>query len=113
MNCARTVSVLCVILSSAISSTSAQGLDVVGFDPTPVRISSPRRSESRPVSSMDLLLIKDEKGVSISPDGKYVAFVVGQAMYETNDYRSGMYIVGTAPGTAPICLGTAGSPRWD
>ena len=62
---------------------------------------------------MDLLEIRDEKGVSISPDGKYVAFVVGQAVYETNSYRSGLYIVGTAPGNAPVCLGTAGAPRWD
>jgi dipeptidyl aminopeptidase/acylaminoacyl peptidase len=62
---------------------------------------------------MDLLQIRDEKGVSISPDGKYVAFVVGQAVYETNSYRSGLYIVGTAPGSAPVCLGTAGAPRWD
>jgi dipeptidyl aminopeptidase/acylaminoacyl peptidase len=51
--------------------------------------------------------------VSISPDGKWVAFVVGQAVYESNSYRSGLYIIGTAPGSAPLCLGTAGAPRWD
>jgi dipeptidyl aminopeptidase/acylaminoacyl peptidase len=62
---------------------------------------------------MDLLEIRDEKGVSISPDGKYVAFVVGQAVYESNSYRSGLYIVRTVPGNAPVCLGTAGAPRWD
>jgi len=51
--------------------------------------------------------------VSISPDGRYVAFVVGQAVYETNSYRSGLYVVGSAAGSVPICLGTAGAPRWD
>src|SRR5258708_16179398 len=109
MNYARSASVLFFLLSSAILSARAQDFNVVGFDPTPVRIPSPEKGEPRSATSMDLLEIRDEKGVSISPDGKYVAFVVGQAVYETNSYRSGMYIVGTAPGSAPICLGTAGA----
>ncbi len=113
MNYARSVSVLCFLLSSAILSTRAQDFDVVGFDPTPMRITSIEKGESRPVTSMDLLEIRDVKGVGISPDGKYVAFVVGQAVYETNGYRSGLYIVRTAPGSAPVCLGTAGAPRLD
>jgi dipeptidyl aminopeptidase/acylaminoacyl peptidase len=113
MNYARSASVLFFLLSSAILLARAQDFNVVGFDPTPVRIPSLEKGESRPVTSRDLLGIRDEKGVSISPDGKYVAFVVGQAVYETNSYRSGLYIVGTAPGSAPVCLGTAGAPRWD
>ncbi len=113
MNYARSVRVLCFLLLSALVSARAQDFDAVGFDPTPVRIPSLEKSEPRPVTSMDLLQIRDEKGVSISPNGKYVAFVVGQAVYETNSYRSGLYIVGTAPGSAPVCLGTAGAPRPD
>ncbi|MGA2605931.1 MAG: Atxe2 family lasso peptide isopeptidase [Halobacteriota archaeon] len=113
MNYARSASVLFFLLSSAILSAGAQDFDAVGFDPTPVRIPSLEKSKRRPVSSMDLLEIRDEKGVSISPDGKYVAFVAGQAVYETNGYQSGLYVVGTAPGSAPVCLGTAGAPRWD
>lgn len=113
MNYARSVTVLCLLLSSAIVSARAQDFNVVGFDPTPVRIPSFQKGEPRRVTSMDLVMIRDEKGVSISPDGKYVAFVVGQATYETNSYRSGLYIVGTALGSAPVCLGTAGAPRWD
>jgi len=112
MNYRRGVSVLFFVLSSAILSTGAQNFDVVGFDSTPVRIPSIKKGESRPVTSMDLLEIRDQMGVSISPDGKYVAFVAAQAVYETNSYRSGMYIVGTASGSTPICLGTAGAPRW-
>jgi dipeptidyl aminopeptidase/acylaminoacyl peptidase len=113
MKYARCASVLCFLLSSTIFSVRAQEFEAVAFDATPVRIPSLERSEPRPVTSMDLLEIRDEKGVSISPDGKYVAFVVGQAAYETNSYRSGLYIVGTAPGSAPVCLGTAGAPHWD
>src|SRR5271156_6085852 len=113
MNYAGHARVLFFILSSSVLSTRAQDFNTVGFDPTPVRIPSVEKGQSRPVTNIDLLEIRDEKGVSISPDGKYVAFVVGQAMYETNSYRSGLYIVGTAPGSAPVCLGTAGAPRWD
>ncbi len=113
MNYVRSASVLCFLLWSAILSVRAQDFDAVGFDPKPVRIPSLEKGESRPITSMDLLEIRDEKGVSISPDGKYVAFVVGQAVYETNSYRSGLYIVGTALGSPSVCLGTAGAPRWD
>jgi dipeptidyl aminopeptidase/acylaminoacyl peptidase len=113
MNYGCSASVLCFLLLNGILSAGAQQFDSVGFDPTPVRIPSVRKGEPRPVTSMDLLEIRDQKGVSISPDGKYVAFVVGQAVYETNGYRSGMYIVGTGSGNAPACLGTAGAPNWD
>src|SRR5579859_1455583 len=113
MNYACGASVLCLLLSSAMLSARAQDFNDVAFDPTPVRIPSLEKGEPRPITNMDLLEIRDEKGVSISPDGKYAAFVVGQAVYETNSYRSGMYIVGTTPGSTPICLGTAGAPRWD
>lgn len=112
MNYACSASVLSFLLLNAILS-AAQEFDSVGFDPTPVRIPSARKDEPRPVTSMDLLEIRDQKGVSISPDGKYVAFVVGQAVYETNSYRSGMYVVGTGAGSVPVCLGTAGAPKWD
>ncbi len=113
MNYARSASVLFFLLSSAILSARAQDFNIVRFDPTPVRIPSLEKGEPRPVTSRDLLEIRDEKGVGISPDGKYVGFVVGQAVYETNSYRSGLYIVGTALGSAPICLGTAGAPSRD
>lgn len=114
MNYACNASVLCFLLWGAILPAGAQEFDAVGFDPTPVRIpSNEKREPRRPVTSMDLLEIRDVEGVSISADAKYIALVVGQAAYETNGYRSGMYVVPTALGSAPVCLGTAGAPRWD
>jgi dipeptidyl aminopeptidase/acylaminoacyl peptidase len=110
---ARSVTTLFLLLSSAVLTAGAQELNAVAFDPTPVRLPPLDKGQSRPVTSKDLLEIRDQKGVSISPDGRYVAFVVGQAVYETNSYRSGLYIVGSAAGSVPICLGTAGTPRWD
>jgi len=113
MRYVRGVSALCVALASGILSCGAQDRDPVGFDPTPVRISSIENSPSRPVTSMDLLAIRDVRGASISPDGKYVAFVVVQAVYKTNAYRTALYTIETAKGKAPTCLGSAGAIRWD
>ena len=84
-----------------------------GFDPTPVEIPDIHKTAPRPVTSMDLLTLRDFHGIQISPDGKHVAFVLGQAVYESNSYRSGLFVVGTQEGSKPISLGTAGPPRWN
>jgi dipeptidyl aminopeptidase/acylaminoacyl peptidase len=62
---------------------------------------------------MDLLTLRDFHGLQISPDGRSVAFVLGQAVYATNSYRSALFLIGTEKGSRPVCLGTAGEPRWD
>lgn len=83
-----------------------------GYDPVPVQLPAAVAGTRRPVTSMDLLTIRDLKGVQISPNGKSVAFVVNQAVYETNSYRTGLFVVDTKSGSKPISLGTAGPPRW-
>ena len=89
----------------------SQSIQEAQFDPTPVRL--PRSNAGkRPVSSLDLLRLRDVKGMSISPDGKWVAFVVGQAVYETNAYRSALFVVSTVDSRVRA-LGTAGTPHWD
>jgi dipeptidyl aminopeptidase/acylaminoacyl peptidase len=84
-----------------------------GFDPTPVKIDSVARKSPRPITPMDLLTLRDLKGMQISPDGKKVVFALVQAVYETNSYRSGLFLIDTAPGSLPVSLGTAGPPRFD
>jgi dipeptidyl aminopeptidase/acylaminoacyl peptidase len=83
------------------------------FDPTPVEIPDVHETAPRPVSSMDLLELRDLHGIQISPDGKRVAFVLGQAVHESNSYRTGIFIVGTQEESKPVSGGTAGPPRWD
>jgi dipeptidyl aminopeptidase/acylaminoacyl peptidase len=95
---------LSLTAGTLISAENAHG---PGFDPTPVQIPDVVRAASRPIT------IRDLHGLNISPDGKYVAFVVGQAVYETNSYRSGLFVVGTEPGSFPTNLGSAGLPQWD
>lgn len=116
----QAVSAIALLVLSTAIWTRAQDMQSVGFDATPLSIPSAKETGSesqkaalRPITSMDLLTIRDQKGMAISPDGKRIAFVVGQAVYETNGYRSAVYVVGTEAGSAPVCLGTAGMPRWD
>src|ERR1700730_12488479 len=92
--------------------SAAQQETEVAFDPTPVALPQSDSGSPRLVTSKDLLLLREAHGLSISPDGKWVAFVVGQADYETNRYRSGLFIVLTSGEEPPVCLASAGMPHW-
>src|SRR5215469_958885 len=83
------------------------------FDATPVELPLVDSSTPRPMTSMDLLMLRDLHGSQLSPDGKWVAFILGQAVYESNSYRSGLFVIGTTPGSKPVSLGSAGPPHWD
>jgi dipeptidyl aminopeptidase/acylaminoacyl peptidase len=83
-----------------------------GLDPTPIVIPPFEKKTARPITTRDLLSIRDLYGVSISPAGDRVAFILGQAVAETNRYRSALYVVSTKPGSVPVSLGTAGRPFW-
>jgi len=105
--------IFCLLLISASVSVLGQSREGAGFDPLPVSLPSLENAPQRPVTSMDILTIRDIHGLSISPDGKDVAFVVGQAVYASNSYRTALFVVGTAPGSVPVSLGSAGVPHWD
>ena len=107
-------SLLLYALSVALPPVAASqaGLDP-GFDPAPLTIPSVRKTAPRPVTSMDLLALPDVQGMRISPDGKWVAYVLDQAVYESNHYRSGLFVIGTEKGSKPLSLGNAGPLRWD
>lgn len=97
-------------LASGVSAQSIQG---ASFDPAPVDIQHPVSTSTRPITSRDLLTLREPKGLSVSPDARWVAFVVGQAVYETNGYRSGLFVVSTAGEKSVQSLGSAGMPHWD
>ncbi len=115
MDYLRSFGLLCLLIVvlplAAVAQQETLG-SCPGFDPTPVEIPDIDKTAPRPITSMDLLKLRDLHGIQISPDGKHVAFVLGQAIYESNSYRTGLFIVGTQAGSKPISLGTAGPPRW-
>lgn len=91
----------------------AQRIQRAGFDPEPVQLGENMPGIRRPVTSRDLLSLRDPEGVSISPDGKQIAFVAGQAIAGTNGYRSGLFVV-ASEGDKPVrSFGSAGTPHWD
>ena len=109
----RAVAILGLIVVGEAADVHAQAVEGAGYDRERVRLDESIAQSPRPVTPMDLLTLRDPKGVSMSPDGKQIAFVVGQADYETNGYRSGLFVVATQPGSPVSSLGTAGIPHWD
>jgi dipeptidyl aminopeptidase/acylaminoacyl peptidase len=83
-----------------------------GLDSTPIEIPAALAGKARPITPRDLLEIRDLFGVSISPDGTRVAFVVGQAVAETNRYRTALFVVGAREGSVGKPLGNVGPPFW-
>jgi dipeptidyl aminopeptidase/acylaminoacyl peptidase len=83
------------------------------FDQTPVVIPRTALPTSRLPTPEDLLAIRELHGVTIAPNGEYVAFVVGEAITETNGYRTGLFVVGTKQNDLPVELGSVGPPEWD
>jgi len=84
-----------------------------GFDPAPVEIPTVQQKGLRPITSADLLTLRDINGVGISPNGEYVAVVIGQAVYEQNSYRTGLLVVPSSASGKVANLGSAGLPLWD
>jgi dipeptidyl aminopeptidase/acylaminoacyl peptidase len=113
MHHVRISALIYLVCIAADSSALAQVDAGPGFDPTPVEIPNIQKAARRAVTTMDLLSLRDLHGIQISPDGRYVAFILGQAVYETNSYRSGLFVIGTEQGSKAVSLGTTGPPNWD
>ena len=109
----RTFLVAITVSALAATQAPAQSMPGPAFDRSPLNIPASAKVAQRAVTPMDLLTLRDSKGLSISPDGKYVAFVVEQANYAGNAYKSAIYVVATSPGAVPKNLGSAGMPHWD
>src|SRR5687768_809158 len=98
------------LTSNAQQADSDNGAD---FDASVLSIEPVPRTTPRAITSMDLLSIRDVRGMQISPDGETIVFAVSQAVYETNRYRTALFVVATTPGSTPIRLGSPGPPSWD
>lgn len=105
--------ILILLLSIPTASSVYAQVTAPGFDPAPLEIKPVSKTVPRPITSMDLLTIRDITGTQISPDGKSVAYVVSQAVLDTNGHRTALFVVGTAPGSVPVNLGSAGPPQWN
>ena len=94
----------------ALAQTYSPSAD---FDPTPLYIHPVAHTTPRPITALDLLQMRDFKGIQISPDGKSVAYVVSQSVLQSNSYHSALFLIATEPGSMPINLGSAGPPHWN
>jgi dipeptidyl aminopeptidase/acylaminoacyl peptidase len=65
----------------------------------------------RAIRLEDLIALRDIMGMALSPDGKHVVVTVKQADLPSNDYKTGLWLLETAPGGRRINLGSIGPVR--
>jgi dipeptidyl aminopeptidase/acylaminoacyl peptidase len=73
----------------------------------------PAPVEARPITSMDLLTLRDVGGVSISPDGRFVVYQVRRADPTTNSYTNQWVLTEVATHQDRIIVENGGDPMWD
>jgi len=96
-----------VLLGSA--SALADGADVnsTGL----VHIPAIERGAPRAVTVEDLAGLRDIDTFTLSPDLKYAAFSVRQAIPDSNSYKTGWFVAETEPGHEIREIGSAGNPQ--
>jgi dipeptidyl aminopeptidase/acylaminoacyl peptidase len=70
-------------------------------------------ADARPVTSMDLLTLRDVGGVSISPDGQFVLYQVRQADPTTNGYSNRWVLLDVATREERTIVVDGGEPIFD
>ena len=78
-----------------------------------ISFSIPSAFAKRGITIDDLSAIRDIKTISLSPDGKYVAFQVIQGHKDTNDFTVNWYVAATKPGAKPIKIASGTKPVLD
>src|SRR5215469_1068151 len=68
------------------------------------------RNRRHEIKVEDLLRLRHIGGVSISPDGQWVAFTLRQANLESNGYRTALFVTSTAGHGKIVNLGSVGPP---
>lgn len=67
--------------------------------------------QQKGVSTSDLIKLKDIDTLSVSPDGKLIAFQVRQADPSNRRYKNEWFVSSTTGDSSPVFLGQAGVPR--
>jgi dipeptidyl aminopeptidase/acylaminoacyl peptidase len=75
----------------------------------------PQPERPRPITAAELVELRDIGGhvgtLSLSPNQRFVAFVIQQASLKTNSYRTALYAKDLSSAADPIFLGSAGPVR--
>lgn len=106
--------VCCLTLSIAVSFLPATA---IGSETSFLAQSHDAKASTgtRPVSVDDMITLRAlggmaGEGLSVSPDGKYVAFQMHQASLARNSYEVAWFVLDLAGEEKPVYLGDAGNP---
>jgi len=96
-----------ILWSIATVSGHAQG----SIDYHPLEIPEVAKTQPQAITTRDLVLLRDIDTFSVSPDGKFVAINVRQAVIESNNYRTAWFVAPTSASARAINVGEAGEPQ--
>ena len=94
--------------SSTVLLPSANRSQTNCISPDPPEHNGGSASTSSSVTDLILQMRDVQNAISVSPDGKWVAFTLVQANVHENRWHTGLYVVGTEPKSHIRSLGCAG-----
>jgi dipeptidyl aminopeptidase/acylaminoacyl peptidase len=99
-----------ILLLSSIGVLAAEQFPPVPKALPDLSLPAPASSlaRSRDITVQDLLKLRSIGGVSISPDGRWVAFTLRQADLKPNGYRTALYVTAASGQKKPLNLGSLG-----
>ncbi len=103
------VRLLLFLIFSATGVVSAQTRDNADRDSLQIPEVAP--AQLRAITTRDLTELRDIETLAVSPDGKFVAFNVRQAVIESNSYRTAWFVASTSGAGRPVNVGNGGDPQ--
>ncbi len=97
------------VMLSALVATAADSQRSADYHS--LQIPEVAATKPRPITPKDLALLRDIDTFSLSPDGKFLAINVRQAVLETNSYRTAWFVASTSLWGRPHNVADAGEAQ--
>jgi dipeptidyl aminopeptidase/acylaminoacyl peptidase len=95
-----------VMKSRVISLVKTACLSAIAFGlcQMPMSQALTTKGEQHSIALKEIIETRQIRGLSMSPNGKTIAFVIGQAFLDRNERRSALFVVQTDGGSQPVKL---------
>lgn len=102
------IAVLVLALVIPCSSTSAVAVEAVDWAGTALRVPGSKAGRTTEIATEDVLNLRDFGGLTVSPDGRNVAFSVRQGDADSNRYYMRIFVAPIDGSHLPVDLGIDG-----